>query len=230
MTVLLVLFTLIFFLVADHFVQRARRAMAANHTPFLVPRAIPLPGNIALAQNHTWLQRDRQGITTIGLDELLGRLLGPIEEVILPPVDTMVSPGATTFTLRHGEKILPVASPVAGRIVEVNRHVKTDPSVARLDPYGEGWLVRIMPGTASVETPKPLIGRQAAEWLNRQTTLMKEFFIGQSAQPQFATLQDGGLPADGMLGKFDAGVWREFKKQFVSLPSEALAQKLSKEV
>jgi glycine cleavage system H protein len=220
MTVLLVLFTLILFLIADGVVQKVRRAKSAPLARPLSINGFRLPDNLALALNHTWVKNDSRGIATIGLDELLGKVVGSVEDILLPPLNALVGQSDDAFVLRHGTKTLPVASPVEGRVVAVNANLVTNPALARKDPYGTGWLVKVVPRSQSSSFPERRTGKEALEWLKHQAELMREFFAAQNPHPSLATMQDGGVPSEGLLLKFDRRVWGEFQRSFASLPSQ----------
>jgi glycine cleavage system H protein len=213
MTVLLVLATLITFLAADHFVQRARAARAAED---LLPRGVSLPEGVSLATNHTWLKKQRN-VVTIGLDEFLGGMLGVVESMVLPEAGSTVTPAHQTIALRNGNRALRLAVPVDGKIMKVNTRVLADPSLARTDPYGNGWLLKVKTESSASIVSHFLLGTGARQWLKEQMELAKEFLAGQTAMPQLVTLQDGGMPADGILQHCDARVWAEFERRFAGL-------------
>jgi len=217
MTVLLVLFTLILFLTIDYFVQRARGAKAAESLQPVFSLATKIPHDVRLAQNHTWAKSDQQGDLIIGLDDLLAKLVTPIEKIILPPVDTMVSTAKPDIAVQQGGKRLEFAAPVDGRVIEVNRDATLRPAITGHDPYGSGWLVKIRPSNGGIDRYSTFDGEKARAWLKEQSQLVKEFFVPRMPSAHFATLQDGGLAADGLLQLFNADVWREFQQSFVTL-------------
>jgi glycine cleavage system H protein len=217
MTVLLVLVTLIMFLIADHFVQKSReRAAQLAVRPGYAPQEFLLPPNVALATNHTWMKNESKGITTVGLDEFLGRLVGAVEDIILPQVGASLSPATATISLKEGRNSLALAAPVSGRVVAINENVLRNPGLARTDPYGTGWLMKVQPDRHD-EKQHVFSGSQAMEWLRKQTELAKEFLTVRMPQAGFVTMQDGGVPVDGLLKNYDTRVWEEFQQSFVTL-------------
>lgn len=217
MTVLLVLCMIVLFLTADYFVQRSRRARVAEQLQPMFAGTTEIPSNIRLAGNHTWIKHDKHGNILIGLDELLGKIVGPIEEIILPAINATVTPATRNIALRHGGKRLEVAVPVSGQVIEVNRHALSQPGVARRDPYGDGWLLKIRPKDGVVNSHATFGGERARQWLEEQRESVKEFFMLHMPQPAFATSQDGGTPVEGLLHQFDAEVWREFQESYATL-------------
>jgi len=215
MTVLLVLCTAVLFLAADHFVQRSRARRAAHEVSAAIPSFLRLPADIALATNHTWARSDAQGITTIGLDGFLGNMLGAIENIVLPKEGAAVAPALSSIAVCQGRRSLELATPVAGNIVEVNRDLLRNPSLARLDPYGKGWLVRVRTrGSVPVQM---FTGTSALEWLRAQGSMVREFLGGRTTGASLATMQDGGIPVEGALQNCDEGTWAAFQKSFATL-------------
>jgi len=219
MTVLLVLFTLILFLSIDYLIQRKRSSTPVTHAASIRLKIDPmiLPNDLDLAVNHVWVRNDRQGTATIGLDEFLAGLFGTVESILLPKDGAMVTPVTAEFTLRKGGKALELCSPLVGRVLEVNEHVLKTPSLAHLDPYGKGWLVKVKPKPDRNTLYGSFLVSRPAEWLKEQSDQAKEFFATHSASGQLATMQDGGVPVDGLLQYFDDEVWRDFSAKFASL-------------
>jgi len=52
---------------------------------------------------------------------------------------------------------------VAGEIVEVNEAVRKTPGLLNRDPYGEGWLVRLMPAAWETDKADLVTGSQGLE-------------------------------------------------------------------
>ena len=149
MTVLLVLFTLILFLVIDHFVQKRRTQPALaqrqvrTHLPLPIQFPIHVPEGISLATNHTWLRTNQDGTVTIGLDEFLSRLVGALEKVSIPREGEMIAPAIADIALGVHGRSLRLAPPMNGDVVESNPEVLRNASLILSDPYGRGWLLRV---------------------------------------------------------------------------------------
>jgi glycine cleavage system H protein len=216
MTVVLVLATLLTFLVADYLVQRTRAARRMRVLQTAAGTA--LPAGTYLVANHTWTRHEPVGCTVIGLDELLAHALGTVEQIVLPATGDTVSPSTAGIGFSARGRALNLASPVEGNVVEINAAVVRDPSLARRDPYGAGWLMKIRPAAGAVCAAAGI--ESPAEWLRSQRELMKEFFLRVSAPPVALMMQDGGEPAEGVLQGFSAEVWAAFGSTFTTLPNE----------
>lgn len=223
MTVLLFLFTLVVFLTADHFVQRARARKVVeavrDQVASMAGSLKQIPAGVELATNHTWVKKEHGSIITIGFDEFIARFFGKVERIILP----VLGESAENIFLLDGERSLPLLSPVRGRVVAVNPQVLRDPSLAYADPYGNGWLVQVE--VASRQANRAPIVPAATEWLREQITAAKEFFLGHASAQNYALMQDGGAIVDGVLKMYDNAVWAEFGRTFLTLPVESTATK-----
>jgi glycine cleavage system H protein len=223
MTVLLVLFTLILFLVFDHAVQRYRTRSGLNlHEVGVQERAfgrnpLSIPEEISLATNHTWTKANQDGTITIGFDELLSRLIGVVERVSLPRAGEAVMPAVADIAIGARGRMLQLAPPLHGDVVDVNPEVLKDPSLIINDPYGKGWLMRVKSRADDVEKSEPYIVRRPVEWLAEQVALVRDFIVMNSLQGQPAVLQEGGLPVVGVLQHFDESVWKDFGHSFANL-------------
>ena len=216
MTVLLMLSMIVTFLAADVIVRKLRAVKEARRT--LQPGTIMSepPEGIRLALNHTWMRMEK-GVAVIGTDEFLGRILGAVESFMLPDVGATVAPASLDIALAHGDRRVRLASPVAGRILEVNTGVLHNPLLAQRDPYGSGWLIKVSPDPEQGDASGSLSGAAARQWLHDQMSLAKEFLAGVAPRTSFASLPDGGELAEGVLLHCDAEAWAEFERRFTAI-------------
>ena len=220
MTVLLVLFTLIMFLGVDALIQRsrARRAAAPARADDIHPY-LELPDGMALAHNHTWTQKGRDGTLAIGIDEFLFRMFGGLDRLLDPAVGAEVAPTVSSISLRSGDHALTLAAPVRGTVVAVNTAMLHDPSFYRRSPYESGWLVRVKPAATDRPGLATMTGKHAMRWLKEQTNIVRDFLNASYGTLEPATMLDGGMPVDGILEQCPDAVWQKFQQTFMQLPS-----------
>lgn len=220
MTVLLVLFTLIGFLIADYILQRRKQqrvgAAAIRSAEFLSPAELILDEGLALAPNHLWLRREKDNSITVGIDKFLLGLTGALDRIALPQEGEIVGRGDSKIVLRDRNKSLKLDSPVEGQVLKVNPEIMQSSS-HRADVFTSNWLFKIIPSDDANPLTRFLSGEAATKWLRQQQELAREFLLAHTPRLEFATMHDGGLPADGVLKSFNADVWEEFEHQF--LPS-----------
>lgn len=215
MTVLLVLTTLIVFLTVDYFIQKRKMQSMA------LAGSVTLPDDVAVATNHLWVREEPGGIATIGIDGFLGGLTGALREIVLPQVGSNLTPRMADIRLGQGQKFLSLASPVSGRVKEINTEILRNPGLARTDPYYRGWLMKLSSDRPVRASGNLVRGSQAREWLTRQVEQVKDFLSMNLPGARLATLQDGGTPVEGILQQFDQEVWRKFQDTFATLGSDS---------
>jgi glycine cleavage system H protein len=96
------------------------------------------------ADYNVWAQRSGKDVVTLGATAF-GVALA-IEFFAFTPkaVGTRVEAGKAVGLLELSKTVVSVRSPIAGRIVEVNAAAVAKPSIISADPYGAGWLVRLL--------------------------------------------------------------------------------------
>ncbi len=184
----------------------------------LRPGQFSLPFGLFFHPGHTWLGILRSGQVKVGLDDFLHRLLGRIDTVALPPVGTAVARGDVLARVRQGGRTLALRSPVNGSVVATNPLWEADPGRAWADPYGDGWMVKVLPTNLARNLRDLKIAEPAVWWLQEEVRRFRDFagrFIG--ADPELGPrLADGGLPAEGVLEQVDDATLSRFEAEFLS--------------
>ena len=62
-------------------------------------------------------------------------------------------------------------SPLAGRLVEFNSALLSDPSTINLDTYGQGWLFRMEAGPGGLLSPTEYLDHLTASWAIAERTI-----------------------------------------------------------
>jgi len=112
-------------------------------------------------EKHCRAQPDEVGIVKIGITDVAQNLAKGIVNATPKDVGRTVQKGKSAGTLESGKWVGPVTSPVTGEIVEVNETMKAKPSLINLDPYGEGWFVRVKPTDWAGESVALVTGEAA---------------------------------------------------------------------
>lgn len=194
--------------------EMAGVALQANSLHAFAPENVTLPGGVFVGAEHAWVKVSPNGKTSIGLDDFLRKAIGRIDEVLLPEVGQSIRHGETLFTVRQGERTIEVPSPIDGSVEAVNN----DHTAMPTDPYGEGWLCGVKPENLGKDIRRLLIAEEAADWIKQEVNRFQEFIFSkpleQTALGQ--VMQDGGVPATGLLEFVDDETWRRFSAEFVS--------------
>jgi glycine cleavage system H protein len=229
MVALLIIVTILMFLTMDYFVQRAE-LRRASRTPAVIPAAIKpqpvpvwassllgaLPRGVFVGSGHSWAQLEPSGSLRLGADMLPLTALGDVHAVELTPAGTEVRRGTPVATLRNGKRSIVLMAPMDGVIEEVNAELASDPSLVRTDPFGRGWFYRLAPQRLAAALKDMFVGEEAVSWLHRELRRLRDFLASVPARQELAgaTLQDGGLPVQGIGELLDEETWARLQEAF----------------
>jgi glycine cleavage system H protein len=100
------------------------------------------PEDLLYHPEHDWARVDGDeaifGITWYAQDSL-----GEVVFFEPPKVGTRVAKDAAYTEIESVKAVSDVISPLSGEIVAVNDVLADSPEAINVDPYGEGWLVRV---------------------------------------------------------------------------------------
>lgn len=137
--------------------------------------AATLPTDRQYARNHMWAQADGDGYR-LGFSAYAVRLL---QDVYF--LDWHVSIGAALTERQEIGEIesskaeSALYSPLAGTLAEINAVVLKDPSAINVDPYGQGWLLRVAGPGLELLTIDAYLEHLAAAWQVAQRTIKGQF-------------------------------------------------------
>ena len=115
-----------------------------------------LPGELEYTKDHEWLRKEEDGSVTVGITDHAQTALGDLVYVELPEVDQDLDVGGEMAVVESVKAASDVYSPVSGKVMAVNQALADDPEKINADPYGDGWIVRLLPvadGDSEVMTP-----------------------------------------------------------------------------
>ena len=181
--------------------KRARIA-PENVTRFRVPEGL------FYHQGHGWLRPEPNAIGVVGMDDFAQKLIGKVDAVELPPVGSRLAQGDKGWNLIVNSVRIPMLSPVAGEVVEVNHEVLRTPGILSQDPYGKGWLLKVKSGRIATNTRNLLSGNLARAWMENALDKLHPIH-GESLGP---VLQDGGLPLEGIARILGGDQWAGLAK------------------
>ena len=188
-----------------HLVERARRRLPQIADMFRVP------GDVMLHPGHAWARVEGPEMVTVGVDDFAQQLVGPIDRVSLPALGTRVHQGAPVLGLRADSKLIPVLSPISGRVVAVNAGALASPHAVNADPYGEGWLMKVRTRQLPIDAKQLAAGDRARQWVSSSWDELSKLL-----SPELGTIMhDGGMPVAGLARGIDQEHWDEIARRFL---------------
>ena len=170
-----------------------------------------LPENFHFHQGHTWAVKEAPGILRVGMDEFSRKLLGNPSALHLPTPGTRLEQGHTGWAVEVDGRTIDMLSPVNGEVLEVNTRVTDAPGEALLNPYDNGWLMKVRSNPERCCLRNLLSGELALAWLQNQ----EERIRMQNAGELGLVLPDGGTPVDGLAKAISPDSWDDLAREIL---------------
>ena len=101
-----------------------------------------IPQDLVYTKEHEWIRVD-DNILTIGITDFAQGELGDIIFVEFPEIGDEFQKDDPFGTIEAVKTVSDIFAPVQGKISEINHDIENSPEIINLDPYGDGWLVKI---------------------------------------------------------------------------------------
>lgn len=179
-------------------------------------QGVTLPEGLFMDAAHTWVAVRKGGKAQVGLDQFLTKAIGTIDEIQLPEVGSEIRKGEKLFTIRQGDRKIDLPSPIEGIVHRVNSKAANRPDMLVSEPYRQ-WICSLQPLQLSTDLKRLSIAEEAVAWINDEVLKFQEFITTRPVNhiAVGAVMQDGGVPADGVLQLMDNETWNLFAFEFV---------------
>ena len=140
---------------------------------------------------------------------LCPKLIGRIDDIVLPEVGKEISRGDVLFAVKQDNHRAAFASPIDGTVTMVDKELQWHPEMIESDPYKEGWVCSIKPRNLAQNLRRLFAADEATRWLKSEAQRFQEFFAAQTIDnlQMGQVLPDGGELAGGVLEFADAATW-----------------------
>jgi len=102
-----------------------------------------IPENLLYTSEHEWIKIENN-TAIIGITDFAQSELGDIIFLELPNLDSVFNTGDIFGTIEAVKTVSDLYMPLDGKITEVNNILNDNPEKVNEDPYGEGWIVKII--------------------------------------------------------------------------------------
>lgn len=104
----------------------------------------PYPSELLYTADHEWISFDKStGIATVGITHYAQSELGEIVYVEVETVGETLEREAVFGTVEAVKTTSELFLPVAGKIIEFNDSLESDPEKINNSPYEEGWIIKV---------------------------------------------------------------------------------------
>jgi glycine cleavage system H lipoate-binding protein/ABC-type phosphate transport system substrate-binding protein len=181
--------------------------------------SVALPNGLYFDKTHTWAFMEKDGLVSIGIDDFLQHITGPITRVEMKKAGEKIKKGELLFSIIQSGKQLNMYAPLSGVIKKQNEILLRNSSFLNQSPYSDGWVYRIEPSNWFKEIQLLDMSDRYRNWLRAEFSRLKDFMaaILKPESPEYAhvVLQDGGEMKEGVLSDFGPEVWEDFQANFL---------------
>lgn len=181
--------------------------------------SIVLPHGLYFDKSHTWSFMEKNGNITVGIDDFLQHITGPISRIEMKNPGEKIKKGDVLMSIIQVGKQLSIYSPFTGTIKKQNDALLSDTSLLNSSPYEKGWIYSIEPANWFKEIQLLDMSEKYRKWLDAEFLRFKDFLaaILNPGSPEYAhvVLQDGGELKEGVLSDFGPEVWDDFQSNFL---------------
>src|SRR5262250_4002439 len=119
-----------------------------------------VPGDLKYTKTHEWVRTLPDGSVEIGITDHAQHALGDLVFVEVPEAGRAVKAGEPCAVVESVKAASDVYAPIAGEITAGNPKLAAEPEAVNVDPYGEGWLMRLKPGPGALAAAALLSAEQ----------------------------------------------------------------------
>lgn len=102
-----------------------------------------IPTNLCYTSDHEWI-RVEGNEAFVGITDYAQSELGEIVFVDVNTVGETVEKGETFGSVEAVKTVSDLNIPVTGEVLEFNEELNDQPELVNNDPYGEGWMIKIV--------------------------------------------------------------------------------------
>ena len=102
-----------------------------------------VPSNLRYTKDHEWISLEGN-IATIGITDFAQGELGDIVYVDIASKGKALASEEVFGSVEAVKTVSDLFLPLAGTITEINPLLEAQPELVNTDPYGEGWMVKMI--------------------------------------------------------------------------------------
>ena len=104
------------------------------------------PANLKYTKDHEWMSLQGK-VAIVGITDHSQSALGDIVYVDLPKVGKELKAGDTFGVVESIKAVSDLYAPAAGKVLEVNTALTSDPSQINRDPHAGAWMIKLELGS-----------------------------------------------------------------------------------
>ena len=101
------------------------------------------PKELRYGKTHEWLRQEGEE-ATIGITDYAQDQINDVVFVELPQLEAGLEVGKELAVIESVKAAFDIYAPVSGKVIGINEELANNPGLVNSDPYGAGWLVKII--------------------------------------------------------------------------------------
>ena len=101
-----------------------------------------IPQALKYTKEHEWISI-AGNIATVGITDYAQGELGDVVFVDIDPNLQEVKQNSNFGTIEAVKTVSELYAPCSGKVLEINKMLTETPETVNVDPYGEGWMIKI---------------------------------------------------------------------------------------
>ena len=102
-----------------------------------------IPEELKYTEEHEWVKIENN-IAVVGITDFAQGELGDIVYLEVDTLDSQIDSNEVFGTIEAVKTVSDLFMPVSGKVIEVNTSLEDKPELVNEDPYGEGWIIKIL--------------------------------------------------------------------------------------
>ena len=102
-----------------------------------------IPEKLKYTEEHEWVKIE-DNIAVVGITDFAQGELGDIVYLEIDTLDSQIDSNEVFGTVEAVKTVSDLFMPVSGKVIEVNTSLEDKPELVNEDPYGEGWIIKIL--------------------------------------------------------------------------------------
>ena len=108
-----------------------------------------IQSDLRYRETHEWVRVEEGGNIVVGISDHAQEALGDMVYVELPEPGMSYQQGEACAVVESVKAASDIYAPVSGEVIAANGELEDSPELVNSNPYGDGWLFRMIPSDAS---------------------------------------------------------------------------------
>jgi glycine cleavage system H protein len=104
-----------------------------------------VPEGLIYTKEHEWIKLEGNEIT-VGITDYAQNALTDVVWVELPEIGVEVAAMESFASVESVKSVSEIYAPISGEVSEVNEELEAAPETVNTDPYGDGWICKMIVG------------------------------------------------------------------------------------